>query len=69
MSFKNVGSILYKVPEPKRNEKGFILMTEEYICDLCEYQGHYHLPHLNSILYLHFKGIIELKKAFVRLKT
>lgn len=56
MSFKNVGSILYKVPEPKRNEKGFILMTEEYILDLCEYQGYYHLPHLNSILYLHFKG-------------
>ena len=60
MSFKNVGSILYKVPEARRNEKGFILMNEEYICELCEYQGYYHVPRLNTCLYLHFKGIFKI---------
>ena len=56
MSYSNAKSILYKYPEPRRDEKGFILMTEDYICELCEYQGYYHVPHLNSCLYLHFKG-------------
>ena len=40
-------------PEPEKNEKGLRYITEKYSCKLCEYNGGYEYPHLNSNLYPH----------------
>jgi dynein assembly factor 1 len=50
---------------------GCAIMTEKYCSELCEFNGHYYPPRLNSCLYLHYKGFkkIENLDAFVNIKV
>ena len=43
-----------KRPEPEKDAQGYIIITEKYACELCEYNGGYLYPHLNKNCYLHF---------------
>ncbi len=45
-----------KKAEPDRDENGQIVLTERYVKSLCEENDQYTTPHLNDVLYLHYKG-------------
>ena len=58
-------------PEPEKDEKGYRIITENYCSKLCEYNGGYQYPHLNSNLYLHFQGFHKIQNldSFINLKV
>lgn len=39
----------------------FPKMTKEYLLKHCKEQNLYHTPHLNDVLYLHYKGFNEIQ--------
>lgn len=45
---------------PEKDERGRLLMTEEYLKNICENSQGYSTPYLNDTLYLHFKGFNEI---------
>lgn len=59
-------------PEPEKDEEtGLRIITEKFCCKLCEYNGGYEYPHLNSNLYLNFQGFhkIENLDNFINLRV
>jgi dynein assembly factor 1 len=52
-------------------EDGLNKLTPEYIVALCEENKQYATPHLNDVLYLHFKGFkkIEALEKYTELKS
>ena len=58
-------------PEPEKDEKGYRIITEKYCKKVCEYNGGYEYPHLNSNLYLHFQGFHKIQNldSFINLKV
>jgi len=53
-----------------KDEKGHPYITEEYLVKLCEENEQFTTPHLNSTMYLHYKGIqkIEGLEKYYKLK-
>lgn len=58
-------------PVPEKTEKGLVIMTEKYACEICEYNGYYYQPEFNKTLHLHYKAFhkIENLDKFVNLRT
>lgn len=48
-------------PFPERDSSGKPLMTEEFICKLCEYNSGYSTPSYNFTCYLHFFGFSKIE--------
>lgn len=57
--------------EMTRGEDGLNKLTFEYLVALCEENKQYTVPHLNDVLYLHFKGFkkIEALDRYTELKS
>lgn len=55
----------------ERDEKGRILMSLKNLVTICEEDGLYEYPEMNTKIYLHFKGFISISnlESFVNLKT
>lgn len=47
------------------NNNSNTLMTLDYLKQLCKEQKSYQTPHLNDILYLHFKGFTKIENLDV----
>ncbi len=43
------------------DENGFNVLTTEYVKGICIENGLYETPHLNTALYLHYKGKYPIK--------
>jgi dynein assembly factor 1, axonemal len=43
--------------DPPKDANGVPYLTDEYLVRLCEENDQYTTPHLNSSLYLHYKGL------------
>lgn len=58
-------------PQPEKDENGCPLMTEEFVLQLCDYNGQYTIPKLNDGLYLHYKGFDRIMNLdnFVNIKV
>lgn len=54
-----------KKKQLERDDDGNLIMNESNILMICEKEGLYEYPELNTKLYLHFKGNINsiMKKA------
>jgi dynein assembly factor 1 len=48
-------------PFPERDSSGKPLMTEEFICKLCEFNSGYSTPSYNFTCYLHFFGFSKIE--------
>lgn len=55
----------------ERDDKERIIMTENNLITLCEQDGLYEYPEMNSKIYLHYKGFYQIEnlEKFVNLKT
>jgi hypothetical protein len=54
------------------DDKGFTLMTPQYLVQLCKEQKGYVTPKLNDVLYLHYKGfsrVSDALRAYTGLKS
>ncbi|KAM3131941.1 hypothetical protein pb186bvf_015954 [Paramecium bursaria] len=56
-----------KVNQLQRDDDGNLIMNESNIIKICNQEGLYEYPDLNTKLYLHFKGIILIKQAFKKI--
>lgn len=50
-----------KKPSADHNEKGQSIITKEFLRRLCEYNQTYETPKLNTHLYLHYMGFIDIR--------
>lgn len=48
-------------PEADRNEQGQSVITKSFLKKLCEYQELYETPRLNTHLYLHYLGFVDIR--------
>lgn len=60
-----------KNDELERDQNSCIVMTETNLIRICEKDGLYEYPEMNSKIYLHFKGFQQIQNLnkFVNLKT
>lgn len=54
-----------------RDEAGYNKLTPEYVSHVCVEKGGFHTAHLNTCLYLHYKGFRKLEaiEAFTEVRT
>ena len=50
-----------KKPESDRDDKGRSIITKPFLKKLCEYQDLFETPRLNTHLYLHYMGFIDIR--------